>query len=97
MDTKQEQIQWQEEEVAWGSFVPYSVVKASAEQSISRLALKNDWPGASPPIESRSSEDKSTQTFICNEVPNWTDWDFVPDGLLVWEAWLQKMATFHSS
>lgn len=97
MITDTEQISWQEEEVAWGAFVPYDVVQASANLSIQRLVDRNEWPGryanrlrSSTPKE--ADHDRLALLFHQDEgndiVKNWDQWDFVPDGLLVWEAWL---------
>lgn len=83
MDQAAESIRWQEEEVAWGSFVPYEVVEASADRSIVRLVEQNKWPGRIPPIQSPRHGNAS-----CSTDYDWTTWDIVPDGLLVWEAWL---------
>lgn len=94
MNTQTEQIRWQPEEVAWGSFVPYDVVQDAASRSISRLEESNQWPGPHPPLASRrhagsgetcDGKDKIVPEFLEGE---WKNWDFVPDGLLVWEAWL---------
>lgn len=92
--SNQETVTWQPEEVAWGSFVPYTTVEAAADRSILRLAERGAWPGRHPPVQSpRRGEDN----IDCNDddesiqdkaVQNWRSWDFVPDGLLVWEAWL---------
>ena len=89
MDTTKEQVHWQEEEVAWGSFVPYSIVEAAADRSILRLAERNEWPGAIPPIQ--SSAQGKTDEIVVEYEGAWQHWDFVPDGLLVWEAWLREL------
>jgi len=93
--SNQETIMWQPEEVAWGAFVPYTTVEAAADRSIQRLAARGAWPGRHPPVQSprrgendhnANGNDESTRD---ETVRNWPNWDFVPDGLLVWEAWLQ--------
>jgi 8-oxo-dGTP pyrophosphatase MutT (NUDIX family) len=84
MDSKLESVSWQEEEVAWGDFVPYNIVAVAADLSIQRLAEMQDWPGTYPPIQSNLN----SQGVAPYEVEDWAAWDFVPDGLLVWEAWL---------
>jgi len=90
MKTEEETVQWQEEEVDWGRFIPYDVIVAAADRSIDRLASKKEWPGTYPPIQSTMNGSlPSGSTF---EYSDWKEWDFVPDGLLVWEAWLQFMA-----
>jgi isopentenyldiphosphate isomerase len=81
--TPDEPIKWQAEEVSWGEFVPYAVVEAAADQSIERC---DPWPGILPKFQSRrkgqlSGPNDSAISFA------WESWDFVPDGLLVWEAW----------
>lgn len=83
MDTSRETVTWQPEEVAWGSFIPYSDVEASADLSIQRLAARQEWPGRFPPIQSRSEK-----RVLSGE---WDTWDYVPDGLLVWEGWLRHL------
>ena len=52
MDTSNEQVVWQDEEVAWGGFVDYRVVMASADLSMQRAAFSQTWPGPYPPIQS---------------------------------------------
>lgn len=80
-----ETVTWQKEEVDWGTFVPYSVIMAAAD-AIDRLANKNEWPGSYPAIQS----DQKGALLPGHEYEEmaWKEWDFVPDGLLVWEAWL---------
>jgi 8-oxo-dGTP pyrophosphatase MutT (NUDIX family) len=87
MDVETEQVSWQQEEVAWGDFVPYAVIEAAADRSIQRFANTNEWPGSDPPIQSARRGEAPANTAY--EKDDWTTWDFVPDGLLVWEAWLQ--------
>jgi 8-oxo-dGTP pyrophosphatase MutT (NUDIX family) len=87
VNEENESVRWQEEEVAWGSFVPYEVVEAAADRSILRWAEKNQWPGRTPPIQSK----RTGVTLIDNRSHDWTSWDMVPDGLLVWEAWLRLL------
>jgi 8-oxo-dGTP pyrophosphatase MutT (NUDIX family) len=94
MDTKSEHVSFQEEEVAWGSFVPYEIVQAAADRSILRLVEQNSWPGQYHPIQSSrkgmilaDSLLEVDQGSFCD----WTTFDFVPDGLLVWEAWLRYL------
>jgi 8-oxo-dGTP pyrophosphatase MutT (NUDIX family) len=89
VDTTTERIKWQEEEVAWGAFVPYGIVSVAAEQSIRRLMEANKWPGryllaisSSPTVDTNALE-------LAGDIDSqWKQWDFVPDGLLVWEAWI---------
>ena len=90
MDMSKETLSWQEEEVAWGDFVPYPIIVAAADRSIQRLAETKEWPGAYPPIQ--SSMKGSPPEGVSYEGDSWINWDFVPDGLLVWEAWLRKLA-----
>jgi isopentenyldiphosphate isomerase len=91
MNTKEESIKWQDEEVAWGSFVPYKTIEAAADRSIHRLAERGEWPGRYPPIQSSrmGKLDPEDETIRFEGAMEWTSWDFVPDGLLVWEAWLR--------
>lgn len=87
MDTISEKVTWQEEEVAWGDFVPYKVISAAADRSILRLVAKNEWPGQFPPIQSSfRGKAPAAEPY---KTDKWQNWDFVPDGLLVWEAWLR--------
>jgi 8-oxo-dGTP pyrophosphatase MutT (NUDIX family) len=92
MDQAAESIRWQAEEVAWGSFVPYEVVEAAADRSIMRWVDQDKWPGRVPPIQSPRHGNVSRFTDF-----DWTTWDIVPDGLLVWEAWLRREDAVHSS
>ena len=88
VDTSIEQISWQAEEVAWGSFCSYDVIEAAADLSIRRLETKGTWPGSFPAIQSPKNGELSHETTDSA----WETWDFVPDGLLVWEAWLRWRA-----
>mmetsp|Transcript_5364 Transcript_5364/g.6557 ORF Transcript_5364/g.6557 Transcript_5364/m.6557 type:complete len:477 (+) Transcript_5364:26-1456(+) len=84
MDNHRDVISWQKEEVAWGTFVPYPIVQQAARLSIDRLKARNAWPGDD------FSDDPHVDGLIdTDEGTDWKDWDFVPDGLLVWEAWEQ--------
>ena len=71
-------IKWQEEEVQWGDWVSYTDVKTSAISSINRLKEKGAWPGSGQdtPIKVDGASGFEGEA-----------WDYVPDGLLVWEAW----------
>ena len=101
-DNDDETIVWQPEEVAWGAFVPYPVVHASAQQSVQRLVQSHHWPGrrnqglaavqrAEPnhPQQSFFNDDKDNDSNSPDWPASWQEWDYVPDGLLVWEAWLE--------
>ena len=57
----------------------------SAQKSIERLIEAGKWPGKNPEpvILSRSSQNEGDD--VTHE--EWDTWDYVPDGLLVWEAW----------
>lgn len=81
-NAKEETIKWQEEEVAWGDYVSYPIIKDAAQLSIERLSESGKWPG--------SEQQKLVKALKKNGEYNngeWKTWDFVPDGLLVWEAW----------
>jgi isopentenyldiphosphate isomerase len=91
-DGTQDEISWQEEEVAWGDFVPYDDIVESARLCIERMVESKTWPGSTTPYALRRAQKgrttDTTQTAIGeNEV--WKTFDYVPDGLLVWEAWLR--------
>ena len=97
-----ETIQWQEEEVAWGDFVDYRVITASADLSMQRAASEGTWPGPYPPIQSELKgvlppEEDDTSSSSSESVVKydgkWKEWDYVPDGLLVWKAWLEMIET----
>ena len=91
MNIETETVKWQEEEVAWGDFVPYAVVEAAADLSMQRLATLNKWPGRLPLILSPSNGQTPVKLSYAVDrgvKADWTTWDFVPDGLLVWQAWL---------
>ena len=79
-----EEIQWQPEEVAWGDWCPRATVLLSADLSIARLMEKNQWPGPLP----RNWEERSRALKTVTPESEWASWDYVPDGLMVWEAWL---------
>jgi 8-oxo-dGTP pyrophosphatase MutT (NUDIX family) len=94
-DMNEETIKWQEEEVAWGDFVPYADIEKAAQMSIGRLKRSNEWPGMGM-LEERNYEkyltDDGEYELSSNEGnEDWREWDFVPDGLLVWEAWRRWM------
>ena len=99
-DTSSETIEWQEEEVAWGGWVPYDVVEVAGELSIDRLKERGVWPGtgAENEEEQKVTNDESEAKVMelkgkydsdQEEDQPWESWDFVPDGLLVWVAWLK--------
>ena len=68
----------------WGNYVPYSVVESSALKSIRRLVSKNGWPGKEPLVLKTNNDD-------LDHLAGSENWDYVPDGLLVWEAWNEWM------
>ncbi len=37
---------WQEEEVAWGNYMPYKIVELAAATSVDRFMKRGDWPGS---------------------------------------------------
>jgi len=87
--TEGEKIQWQPEEVAWGAFCSMKDVELSAELCISRMMERKSWPGKTP---WNWEERYHALCVIADNTKNmkpWTAWDYVPDGLLVWEAWLE--------
>jgi len=92
-----ENVKWQEEEVAWGDFVPYDVVERAASLSIRRLKEGGNWPGAMVSEDDGSislSDDGTNDLKLVShgtDENQWQAWDFVPDGLLVWEAWVDWM------
>ncbi|KAG7357584.1 NUDIX domain containing protein [Nitzschia inconspicua] len=92
MNTERETISWQEEEVSWGEFVPYDVISAAADLSMQRAANEGSWPGIYPPIQSHLQGMVVDQEHA-NRHKGWDTWDFVPDGLLVWNAWLEYLGT----
>jgi hypothetical protein len=81
-----ESITWQEEEVAWGEYVPYEIIELVANESVDRLLKRGDWMGSNCGNDI-ASEPAVALTWDHDGVPGWNTWDFVPDGLLVWEAW----------
>lgn len=84
-DHNREEIQWQPEEVAWGDWCPRATVLLSADLSIARLVELNQWPGTLP----RNWEQRSRAITTVTQESEWASWDYVPDGLMVWEAWLE--------
>ena len=100
VDTEKESISWQEEEVAWGDFVDYNVIQASADLSMQRAASEGTWPGPYPPVQSelKGILPKGNGNNDClRYAGKWEDWDYVPDGLLVWKAWLDMIETERKS
>ena len=88
-DSSKDVIEWQEEEVAWGAFVPYSIIVASARLAIQRMvSLSGYWPGESPYALVLENEYPRQAGDEFDSI-DWLTWDYVPDGLLVWEAWLK--------
>jgi isopentenyldiphosphate isomerase len=79
-------IKWQEEEVDWGDFVPYNLIKQVASYSVERLIQKKEWPGNKDDLMFLKATLNETK-----ESDDTVEWDFVPDGLLVWVAWLKWM------
>ena len=71
--------------------------------SIDRLIRKGAWPGGElgnfenvgTVGDDRQSESEKRNAVVkslkkkYDNYPSWESWDFVPDGLLVWEAWLR--------
>ena len=84
-------ITWQDEEVSWGDYVPYAVVEQAATSSIHRLVESGAWPESA--LDSMNNIDQSfgdEQFTLTAEIMSKylvDKWDFVPDGLLVWQAW----------
>ena len=94
-----EDVTWQEEEVAWGDYVPYDVVELAADASVDRLVRRGDWPGGDRGDEIAPAPTVSS-TWEHDGESRWDTWDFVPDGLLVWEYWKsyvrQRFPTYES-
>jgi 8-oxo-dGTP pyrophosphatase MutT (NUDIX family) len=88
--SQKDTIQWQLEEVEWGDFVPYSVVQQEAALSMERMKTLRSWPGRVLGI-CPIIKDRVSFTF-----PTTTLWDFVPDGLLVWEFWLDYVYPYRT-
>jgi hypothetical protein len=91
-------IKWQVEEVAWGAFVPYNIVMAAAHHSITRLQEQNEWSGryditTNTPSNEQQQLIKGTNDDALHyfDDDQWKRWDFVPDGLLVWESMLYEL------
>ena len=83
-DSAKDSVSWQEEEVAWGSFVPYDDIEQSADLSIHRLLTSGKWPDLRP-IDMDERIEKASDASVTEK--ECSRWDYVPDGLLVWEAW----------
>ncbi len=88
-DISVDEIIWQEEEVSWGNFVSYAKVKKAGALSLIRLHEAGEWPGRDTDV-----------SYVVTGVDDFTSlededdkWDFVPDGLLVWVAWLKWMSS----
>ena len=76
-------IKWQEEEVQWGGWVSYRDIESSATLSINRLKDRGNWPGSGIGTDNTMLEIDRASGF------EGETWDYVPDGLLVWEAWVR--------
>jgi 8-oxo-dGTP pyrophosphatase MutT (NUDIX family) len=87
-DSGLDRISWQEEEVQWGDFVSYDVVEKSRALSIDRLRQKNQWPGRN----GDALEVRIRTLMKENEGRQEDKWDYVPDGLLVWMAWIDWLS-----
>merc|ERR1712157_526866 len=82
-DHSLDSVKWQKEEVTWGEFVPNEIVQDSAALSVNRLINKTEWPGNNDTFWKVQGSHWETNNH------EWKIWDYVPDGLLVWEAWLE--------
>ena len=89
-DPTLDSVSWQKEEVAWGELVPYPTVVQTAKASIQRYQKRQTWPGGKKDTTTLLEEDDETME---NNIDNVPEWDYVPDGLLVWEAWLEWLQT----
>ena len=72
--------------------MPYDVVEMAADASVDRLVRRGDWPGSDDDrvideIASAPTVSLTTREHDDDGESRWETWDFVPDGLLVWEAW----------
>jgi len=72
-------IAWQPEEVAWGEWVSLEAVEYSAEKSMQRFVNQQEWPGFHSPT-----------ILGLNSTKLQDSWDYVPDGLVVWDSWLRN-------
>ncbi|EJK50018.1 hypothetical protein THAOC_31056 [Thalassiosira oceanica] len=86
-DTSVESLAWQEEEVQWGQFVPYDIVEESADLSIERLVNDGAWPGEKVILDYEPTIMSLKERYSEEKYEGWERWDYVPDGLLVWQAW----------
>ena len=59
--------------------------------SVDRLKASGTWHGNDDVIIDKAQMMEEIQVLKNECTPNqaWESWDFVPDGLLVWEAWLK--------
>ena len=87
-DTSTEQVKWQEEEVQWGDFVPYALVERAAELSIYRWKKDSEGGNCAVVFPSTLQREKTPNEIDYGD-GSWRSWDFVPDGLLVWESWVR--------
>ena len=81
------------EEVQWGEFVPYEVVEVAAALSVDRLKAGGSWLKVAARNYDGIDNAQMMENIqvLRNEYAHqaWDSWDFVPDGLLVWEEWLK--------
>jgi len=95
IDDQLDTIKWQKEEVQWGGFCSYKIIRDAAALSVNRLIDQNKWPGEDNKLWSVSNSGKNEEIeglkesdkLLKNDGYEWNTWDFVPDGLLVWQAW----------
>ena len=70
--------------------MPYPIVEQGGQLSIDRLKEAGTWPGTyTNPILKYDESNVIPEWKTSDDVGDWKTWDFVPDGLLVWEAWLE--------
>lgn len=82
----EEKVRLGADEVQWGGYVKYDVVEDAALLSINRLKERGEWPGSGDESDNELAPSDHLQNL---EGADWSTWDFVPDGLLVWEAWVR--------
>jgi len=88
-DMSVDEIVWQEEEVSWGDFVSYDKVEKAGALSIGRLYDAGKWSGHESEVFMAL---KAIQDLKIEGSGEEIKWDFVPDGLLVWVAWLKWLS-----
>jgi len=62
-----DRITWQDEEVAWGDYVPYTIMEVAATSSIDRLVNLGIWPESERHIISLGDKDLNINDVLMHK------------------------------